>query len=97
MFIHRDLAARNVLVGENNDCKVADFGLSRLLDTSEDEYTAKVPPTPTHTRSITNPFFTRFLNIRMVPLLRYILILMFVVYCRRERSFLLSGRHPRLP
>jgi len=41
MFIHRDLAARNVLVGENNDCKVADFGLSRLLDTSEDEYTAK--------------------------------------------------------
>ena len=29
-FVHRDLAARNVLVGEDNTCKVADFGLSRL-------------------------------------------------------------------
>uniref|UniRef100_A0A673B8X6 Tyrosine-protein kinase n=1 Tax=Sphaeramia orbicularis TaxID=375764 RepID=A0A673B8X6_9TELE len=28
-YIHRDLAARNVLVGENNVCKVADFGLAR--------------------------------------------------------------------
>ena len=74
MFIHRDLAARNVLVGENNDCKVADFGLSRLLDTGEDMYTAKVPSTPTHTRSITNPFLTRFLNMRLIPLLRCILI-----------------------
>lgn len=30
-YIHRDLAARNVLVGENNECKVADFGLARVL------------------------------------------------------------------
>ncbi|XP_038127688.1 tyrosine-protein kinase SRK2-like [Cyprinodon tularosa] len=30
-YIHRDLAARNVLVGENNDCKVANFGLARVL------------------------------------------------------------------
>jgi len=37
-FIHRDLAARNVLVGENNVCKVADFGLSRVI---EDEYIAR--------------------------------------------------------
>eukprot|EP00055_Hartaetosiga_balthica_P010891 m.47867 g.47867 ORF g.47867 m.47867 type:complete len:532 (+) comp7363_c4_seq1:221-1816(+) len=39
-YVHRDLAARNVLVGENNICKVADFGLSRLLGT-ENEYTAR--------------------------------------------------------
>eukprot|EP00045_Choanoeca_perplexa_P006657 m.57320 g.57320 ORF g.57320 m.57320 type:complete len:503 (+) comp13722_c0_seq1:274-1782(+) len=39
-FVHRDLAARNVLVGENNSCKVGDFGLSRVLG-AESEYTAK--------------------------------------------------------
>jgi len=31
-FFCRDLAARNCLVGENHLVKVADFGLSRLLD-----------------------------------------------------------------
>eukprot|EP00039_Didymoeca_costata_P004067 m.71161 g.71161 ORF g.71161 m.71161 type:complete len:451 (+) comp12217_c0_seq2:321-1673(+) len=32
-FIHRDLAARNVLVGDNNVCKIADFGLARAIET----------------------------------------------------------------
>jgi len=37
-YIHRDLAARNILVGDNYVCKVADFGLARLIEDSE--YTA---------------------------------------------------------
>ncbi|XP_051781527.1 tyrosine-protein kinase SRK2 [Erpetoichthys calabaricus] len=41
-YIHRDLAARNVLVGENNTCKVADFGLARVFMTeNESVYEAK--------------------------------------------------------
>uniref|UniRef100_A0A673B2W2 Tyrosine-protein kinase n=1 Tax=Sphaeramia orbicularis TaxID=375764 RepID=A0A673B2W2_9TELE len=38
-YIHRDLAARNVLVGENNVCKVADFGLARVFMTLHERYT----------------------------------------------------------
>ena len=37
-YIHRDLAARNILVGDHMICKVADFGLARVID--EDVYEA---------------------------------------------------------
>ncbi|XP_051559608.1 receptor tyrosine-protein kinase erbB-4-like [Myxocyprinus asiaticus] len=39
-LVHRDLAARNVLVKSPNHIKITDFGLARLLDTGEKEYSA---------------------------------------------------------
>jgi len=38
-YVHRDLRAANILVGENLVCKVADFGLARLIE--DNEYTAR--------------------------------------------------------
>ncbi|CAL8288625.1 unnamed protein product [Lota lota] len=39
-LVHRDLAARNVLVKSPNHVKITDFGLARLLDPDEKEYSA---------------------------------------------------------
>uniref|UniRef100_A0A670YAP5 Tyrosine-protein kinase n=1 Tax=Pseudonaja textilis TaxID=8673 RepID=A0A670YAP5_PSETE len=38
-YIHRDLRAANILVSESFCCKIADFGLARLM--KDDEYTAQ--------------------------------------------------------
>lgn len=45
-YIHRDLRAANILVSETLHCKIADFGLARII---ESEYTAQegmniIPP-----------------------------------------------------
>lgn len=38
-YIHRDLRSANILVGDNLVCKIADFGLARLIE--DNEYTAR--------------------------------------------------------
>lgn len=38
-YVHRDLRAANILVGDSLACKVADFGLARLIE--DNEYTAR--------------------------------------------------------
>lgn len=38
-YIHRDLRAANILVADSLVCKIADFGLARLIE--DNEYTAR--------------------------------------------------------
>lgn len=45
-YIHRDLRSANILVGDNLVCKIADFGLARLIE--DNEYTARQGGAPIH-------------------------------------------------
>lgn len=45
-YIHRDLRSANILVGDNLVCKIADFGLARLIE--DNEYTARQGGAHTH-------------------------------------------------
>uniref|UniRef100_A0A3B5B9N9 Protein kinase domain-containing protein n=1 Tax=Stegastes partitus TaxID=144197 RepID=A0A3B5B9N9_9TELE len=45
-YIHRDLRSANILVGDNLVCKIADFGLARLIE--DNEYTARQGEFTTH-------------------------------------------------
>jgi len=38
-MIHMDLALRNVLIKSNSQCKVSDFGLTRIIDTADGTFT----------------------------------------------------------
>lgn len=48
-YIHRDLRAANILVGEHLICKIADFGLARLI--VDDEYNPQQGERPLSTSS----------------------------------------------
>lgn len=49
-YVHRDLRAANILVGDSLVCKVADFGLARLIE--DNEYTARQGKSPLPTKNI---------------------------------------------
>ncbi|KAM9651286.1 ephrin type-A receptor 1 isoform 1-T1 [Trichechus inunguis] len=60
-YVHRDLAARNILVSQSLCCKVADFGLTRLLDNSDGTYETqggKIPIRWTAPEAIAHRIFT---------------------------------------
>lgn len=64
-YVHRDLRAANILVGDNLVCKVADFGLARLIE--DNEYTARQGES---TLSLIFRLFKNFIHVKRSENLR---------------------------
>lgn len=98
-YVHRDLRAANILVGDSLVCKVADFGLARLIE--DNEYTARqgeptLPLSMIESSSVWCQHFQTFCDFSVTPfgfykmssLISHLLVL-------QAQSSLSSGQHQK--